>query len=195
RLPQNPSHPAAQVLAHGVPAEAGDLCKLLEAGSSRDVEVAEIPREAQDLPLPGCQPIVRADPAMANRFPTSQTPTHSKAFEEVEHPPAVGTRTPGGSRRTRCDRRTPRGRRLVARGPRRAPRSSLAGVAWLHVIIEILISRPCAHHGVGPWDRSCETCRTSRGRRALAPESWTRRSWGRTTATSCSWASRRWIPG
>src|SRR5207245_5593500 len=86
--------------------------------------------------------------------------------------PAAGTRTPGGSRRTRCDRRTPRGRRLVARGPRRAARSSPAGVAWLHVIIEILISRPCAQTGVGPWDRLCETCRRSRGSRGLAPESW-----------------------
>src|SRR5207249_11835305 len=85
RLPQNGSHAAAQVLAHSVPAQACQLCKLVETGSSRDVEVTDIPSEAQDLALTGCEPIVRTNPTMANRFPTSQTPSHPKAVEEAEH--------------------------------------------------------------------------------------------------------------
>src|SRR6266545_2742992 len=73
------------MLAHGAPAQAGQLGELLEANLRRDVEVPERPREAQDLSLAARETLVRVSHRMADRPAAPQPPSDPEAGQQGEH--------------------------------------------------------------------------------------------------------------
>src|SRR6266568_1049334 len=72
------------MLAHGVPAQAGQLRQFVEADLRWDVEVSERPRKAQDLSLAARESLVRVSHRMADCPVAPQPPPDLEPVQQCE---------------------------------------------------------------------------------------------------------------
>src|SRR3972149_430599 len=88
--PKDLPEPAAEVLAHGVPAQAREARELREPDLPGAVAVPQVPREAKDLPLPGRQVVVPRGDGMADRRAGPGAVGHAEPVQGPQEVPFRG---------------------------------------------------------------------------------------------------------